>query len=184
MARARSHLYIAASLDGYIADSKGSVAWLDPFNDQEYGYAAYLESMPVMVLGRSTFDQAIGFVADPYPGKRVIVMTHRPLATQTPANAETYAGPARGLAESLFKEGVETYGLVGGGDVNRQFLQEGLLDVLDLFIMPIMLGSGTPLFPAPFSPLTLILHDTARYMNGVTYLRYEIPVQKSGKGTP
>jgi len=184
MKRARSHLYIAASLDGYIADSQGSISWLDAFNDQEYGYAAYLASMPVMVLGRSTFDQALGFAADPYPGKRVIVLTHRPLTANAPANTSTYAGSLRGLAEDLAKEGVETYGLVGGGNVNRQYLQEGLLDLLDLFIIPVMLGSGIPLFPAPYPPKSLILHETARYMNGVTYMRYEIPAQIADKGIP
>ena len=184
MTRARSHLYIAASLDGYIADSKGSISWLDAFNGQEYGYADYLESMPVMVLGRTTFDQAIGFVPDPYPGKRVIVLTHRPLPPHAPSNAQPYAGSLRGLAEDLAKEGVETFGLVGGGDVNRQFIQEGLLDLIDLFIIPVMLGSGTPLFPAPYPPMSLILHETARYMNGVTYMRYEIPAQIADKGIP
>ncbi|MDH4248267.1 MAG: dihydrofolate reductase family protein [Deltaproteobacteria bacterium] len=172
MIRARSHLYIAASLDGFIADSQGSVSWLDPFNSQEYGYAAYLASMPVMVLGRRTYDQARGFVADPYPGKRVVVLTHRPLEPDSQGTDEVYSGPLHPLPEQLGREGVSVYGLVGGGDVIQQFLQADLLDVLELFVIPVLLGSGVSLFPTPFPAKTAQLRDTTHYPNGVVRLLY------------
>ena len=83
----RIRLYIATSLDGYIATPDGDVAWLEPFHAGDYGYDDFLKGIGTLVMGRTTFDQVLGFGAWPYAGKRAIVLTSRPVETP-PEGAE------------------------------------------------------------------------------------------------
>lgn len=169
----RIRLYIATSLDGYIATPDGAVAWLEPFNAGDYGYDDFLKSIGTLVMGRTTFDQVLGFGAWPYEGKRAIVMTSRAVET-LPDGAEIRNADAATVAREAKSFGGGDVWLTGGGNVVRQFLDAGLIDAMELFVMPILLGDGLRLFPEGASQSGLILEDTQAYTNGVVRLLYAV----------
>ena len=69
--------YIAASLDGYIADADGGVGWLEAFNqpDEDYGYGAFYRTLSAVISGRRTYEQALGFGEWPYEGVTTVVIS-------------------------------------------------------------------------------------------------------------
>jgi dihydrofolate reductase len=86
-------VFIATSLDGYIARTNGDIDWLQIVHplDASHGYEDFFVSCDVLVVGRGTYDTALGFAEYPYAGKRVFVMTHRPMESR---HGETFvAGP-------------------------------------------------------------------------------------------
>lgn len=147
MDRPRCSVYIAASVDGYIARPDGGLDWLAPMMvpGEDYGYHAFFATIDALVMGRKTYEVALGFPEWPYAGKRVVVLTHRPIDPRH--GEERYDGPLGALAEDLGKAGVQRV-YVDGGDVIRQFLDAGLVDDLTLSIIPVILGDGIPLFRA------------------------------------
>ena len=166
-------LYIATSLDGYIATPDGGVAWLEPFDAGDYGYDEFLKGIGTLIMGRRTFDQVLGFGEWPYEGKRTIVLSSRP-AEALPAGVEVRNAEVVAVAGELKRLGDGDVWLVGGGNVVRQFLDEGLLDDMEIFVMPVLLGGGAPLFPESASQAGLVLEGVQSYPNGVVRLLYAI----------
>src|SRR5512143_1288856 len=97
----RFSVFIAASLDGYIARADGAIDFLEIVHpvDEAHGYAAFFASIDTIVVGRGTYDTALGFDAWPYTGKRVIVLTRRPVDLRY--GAEAFAGPVAELVPRL-----------------------------------------------------------------------------------
>jgi dihydrofolate reductase len=111
----------------------------------------------------------LGFDAWPYAGKRVIVMTHRPLAARH--GEESFAGTPAALVARLAAAGTRRV-YVDGGDVIRQFLAAGLIDDLTLSIIPVLLGDGVPLFGGAAHGLRL--EGTHAFDSGLVQLRYRV----------
>src|SRR5688572_788699 len=141
----RFSVFIAASVDGYIARADGSIEWLAMVEQEgeDYGFKAFFESVDVLVVGRGTYDAALKFDVWPYEGKRCIVLTHRPRA---PLHGEEFlADDPAALAEKLDREGAR-HVYVDGGTVIQQFLAAGLINDVTLSIVPVILGAGIRLF--------------------------------------
>lgn len=165
-------VFIATSLDGFIARADGGLDWLSlvEMRDEDYGYARFAASIDALIMGRNTYDTALGFEAWPYTGKRVIVLTNRPLEPRHGEEARRGSDlPA--LVEELADDGVYR-AYIDGGDVIRQFLAAGLVDDLTLSIVPIVLGSGKPLFGQLGAELLLQLESTQSWPSGLAQLRY------------
>jgi dihydrofolate reductase len=145
MGRPRCSVYIAMSLDGFIARADGGLDWLTPMMEggDDCGYRAFMGSVDAIVFGRKTYETALGFGAWPYEGKRCVVLTHRPLVARH--GEEPCATPLPELVERLGAEGVGRI-YVDGGEVVRQFLAAGLVDDLTISIAPVLIGDGIPLF--------------------------------------
>ena len=79
------HVYIAKSLDGYVATPNGDVQWLEPFNGCDYGYEKFIASIDTIVIGRVTYEQSLTFGEWPYKGNRVIVQSSRITFLRTPS---------------------------------------------------------------------------------------------------
>jgi dihydrofolate reductase len=170
----RLRLYAAISLDGCLADAQGGVGWLAPFEAQDYGMAGFLAQIGSVLTGRTTYDQARAFGDWPYAGKRVVVMTHRPLDPGAPAGVETARGD---VAAVLGRLRVETPGdiwLLGGAALAQRCLAEGLVDSLELFVMPVTLGAGIRLFAAGGPPRGWRLASAVPHPNGVLALDYRV----------
>jgi dihydrofolate reductase len=156
-------------LDGYIARPDGRLDWLDPFHGEEHGYGAFFASVDALVIGRGTYDTVLGFPEWPYPGKRVIVFTHRPA---NPAHREElWSGSPRALAERLDHEGIRRVYL-DGGELIRSFLRERLVDELTIDMVPIILGAGRPLFASGLPELPLRFLESKSFPSGLVQLRY------------
>ncbi len=164
-------VFIAASLDGFIARRDGSLDWLARVElaGEDYGYAKFAGSVDALVMGRGTYDTALGFGAWPYAGKRVIVMTHRPAERRE--GVELFAGTAEQLCTRLAADGVRR-AYVDGGAIIRQFLAAGLIDDITLSIVPVLLGDGIRLFGD--AEVNLELDSVERWSSGLAQLRYRV----------
>lgn len=165
-------VFIATSLDGFIARADGGIDWLSlvEMPGEDYGYGRFAASIDALIMGRNTYDTALGFEAWPYAGKRVIVLSNRPFDPKHGEESRSGADlPA--LVEELANDGVQRV-YVDGGNVIRQFLAAGLIDDLTLSIIPIVLGSGKPLFGELGVELPLHLESTHSWPSGLAQLRY------------
>jgi len=167
--RVRFAVFIATSLDGFIARLDGRIDWLGPFHDEDHGYGAFFASVDTLVIGRGTYETVLGFIAWPYGDKRVIVCTTRPAS---PAHGEElWSGPVRALAERLDREGARRV-YIDGGELIRGFLGEGLVDELTIDVVPLVLGAGRPLFGSGLPELPLKLLEAKSFPSGLVQLRY------------
>src|SRR5262245_44088049 len=120
----RFSVFIATSLDGYIARANGDIDWLQIVHplDASHGYDAFFASCDALVIGRGTYDTALGFAEYPYAGKRVLVLTNRP--ARSLHGEEFVAGTA---AEVAARVGGARRVYVDGGNAIRQFFAADLI---------------------------------------------------------
>lgn len=169
--RPRCSAYLAVSLDGFLARPDGSLDWLEAVQTpgEDYGYAAFFASVDALVVGRRTYETVTAFPAWPWTGKRVVVLTHRPLEARH--GEVPWSGSLDELLERLHREGAR-HAYVDGGEVVRQFLSAGLLDDLTLSIVPVLLGEGRPLLGGVAAALTLA--SAQPFPSGLVQLRYAL----------
>jgi dihydrofolate reductase len=168
-------LYIAASLDGFIARSEGSIDWLENLagSDDDYGYGEFMETVKVSVMGRRTYEQVRTFPEWPYEGRRTVVMSSGdPLNdARVETSAETPAALVARLRAEYPGDGGRLW-LVGGGALASAFLAAHLVDEMVLTIVPVLLGDGIRLFQGGF-PETLYRHqETRTFITGFVQLTY------------
>ena len=172
----RFRVYLAVSVDGYIADENGGVGWLDPYNSPELGFHEFIKTIGATVMGRATFDQSLEMGAWESDNPRTIVMTHRPI-DDPPSGVEVFDGDIRELAASLradLEPGGKDIWLMGGGKSIQSWQQTGLVDSWELYVIPVTLGAGVPLFPPGTPALTeLQLASSESFDNGIVELKYE-----------
>lgn len=165
--------YVASSLDGYIATSDGGLEWLAPFEaaDEDYGYAEFYASVEAVLLGGRTYEQVLDFGEWPYPGKPVRVFSSRALEVAGPDTVVASASPSR-VASELEARGIRRAWLVGGGTLAASFRAAGLITEYIVSTIPVILGSGIPLFGAPGPQQRLRLVETTSYPDGLVQSRY------------
>jgi len=161
--------YLAISADGNIADSNGGVGWLKRFDGLELGFTDFLGAMRAIVMGRTTYDQVLTFGKWPYAGKDVVVVTSRPLE-DAPKGVRTFSGEVTGLPEILPSDG--DVWVLGGGKLVSAMLAANLVDRLELFVMPVILGGGVPLITGEAGDVTLDLVSHHAHDLGVVELVY------------
>lgn len=142
-------VYIATSLDGYIATSDGGLNWLTevPNPDQnDYGFADFISGIDAIVMGRNTFDAILSFGMWPYDRPVFVLSDHLTLVPEeVSGKAEIVSGDVTELVEELARRGyVNLY--VDGGRTIQSFLAHDLIDQLIITRLPVILGDGIPLF--------------------------------------
>ncbi|MBX2842702.1 MAG: dihydrofolate reductase family protein [Flammeovirgaceae bacterium] len=167
-------LYIATSLDGYIARKDGGVDWLpEGEKGMDYGYYAFYDSIDTVLMGNKTYQQLLGFgVAYPYKGKEGFVFTRNKDFTND-ENVSYIQEDVVEFTRKLRQGDGKGIWLIGGGEIIKIFLEEGLVDELIVFEMPILLGNGIPLFPESEKEIKLELVNSETYPDGVVELRYK-----------
>jgi GrpB-like predicted nucleotidyltransferase (UPF0157 family)/dihydrofolate reductase len=170
--RPKISVYIALSIDGYIARKDDSLDWMDRVGgfDEDYGFQKLLTSIDSLIIGRKTY-QVASTVPDPYPGKRVVVLSNS--LDSVKAGMELYRGDLAKLAEKLYKEGFKHIWVDGGSTIS-QFLSLQLVDEMTLSIIPIVLGSGIPLFHVMEKEIPCRLLSSQSYPSGLVQQHYEI----------
>lgn len=171
-------LYIAASLDGFIARSDGSIDWLESLpnpDNSDHGYGKFLEGIGSIVMGRKTYEVILGFGVEwPYAGFQTFVVSRQPdLAINSP-DTQLVREEIPRLVNQLKASSTKDIWLVGGGELATWFLNQGLLDQIILTVIPVVLGTGIPLFaPAP-KESTWSLNQVESYSSGAVALHYDI----------
>ena len=141
-------VYIATSLDGYIARRDDSIDWLDVPNptQSDYGFAAFMAGVDAVLIGRRTFDVVLTFKAWPYT-KPVFVLsrTLSTLQAHVEGRVTLLGGAPADVTARLRAQGFSRL-YVDGGNVIQGFLREDLIDEMTITRVPIVLGAGIPLF--------------------------------------
>lgn len=176
----QASVFIAASLDGYIARADGRIDWLDQANatippGEDFGYASFFASIDALIIGRASYEKVLTFPEWPYAEKPVIVLSSRPLAIPTSLSASVTASsePIEELLARLEAQGVQRVYVDGGVTIQR-FLAAGCINDLTVTFIPVLLGSGRPLFGSLRQDTWMELVESRGYSNGFVQVKYGV----------
>jgi dihydrofolate reductase len=168
-------VYIATSLDGFIATTEGGLDWLNEFpnpDQDDFGYAEFIAGIDALVMGRKTFEKVLTFGAWSY--KKPVFVLSNTLGQLPPGmegKAEIVSGCLRQLTDRLSERGFKNL-YIDGGLVIQSFLAEDLIDELIISRIPILLGDGIPLFGPLRESLEFHHHKTETFGNGIVKSHY------------
>jgi len=163
-------LFIASSLDGYIARESGEIDWL--FTDQDYGYTEFYAQIDTLIMGNKTYQQVLSFGEYPYKDKEVFVFS-RTQSGATDNKVKFINNDWVNFIKTLRQSHGRNIWLVGGAQLIHFFLQHGFIDELILSIHPIILGNGIPLIVNDSSLETkLELQNIKTFNTGLVQLFY------------
>lgn len=184
----KASVYIATSLDGFIAREDGSLDWLPQSDtdidstetdvadvDGDMGFQAFMASIDAMVMGRNTFETVLSFGQWPYGDTRVIVLSRRgvEIPDHLTATVETSSSPLHELVEHLSARGFEHL-YVDGGSTIQSFLNGGLITQLIITRIPVLIGSGIPLFGPLDNDIHLNHIETVSMPGGLVQSTYQV----------
>lgn len=146
----RNRVFIATSLDGYIADKNHGIEWLETFpipKNIDMGYTAFTSKIDALVMGRNSFEKVLSFDIDwPYD-KPVFVLSNT--LTEIPVGLNEQVYFLKGTIEEILKQ-IHSKGYynlyIDGGITIQNFLKNDLIDEMIITIIPVILGDGVPLF--------------------------------------
>lgn len=173
--------FLATSLDGFIAREDGSLDWLqgsgesdEPPTDEDHGYRAFMTDIDAIVMGRDTYEKVRTFDAWPYE-KPVVVLTHRDLEVpeELAGRVEAMAGPLAEVVAALAERGLRRL-YVDGGRTIQGFLDAGLLDEITISRVPVLIGTGIPLFGPVRADIALRHVSTRTFEGGMVQSTYEV----------
>lgn len=166
-------LYIAASLDGYIATNAGDLDFLSAVEKpgEDYGYADFIAGIDTVILGRKTYEKVLSFgIPFPHADKKTFVVTR----TEKPAEGTIvfYTKSLAELVSALKQENGKNIFCDGGGEIVHELLKQQLIDELIVSYIPVLLGEGIPLFKPgrPQQPLELV--SAKSFEKGLVQLHY------------
>jgi dihydrofolate reductase len=171
----RASVFVGTSLDGFMARPNGDFDFLPAGGGEEHGYTEFMASVDTLLIGRNTYDVVLKFPEWPYSGKRVVVLSSRPIPSprDPAARVERMEGPPREIAERLAATG-SRHVYVDGGLTIQAFLREGLIQRLTITRVPVLVGEGIPLFGSVPRDLRLRHVGTRAYASGLVTSEYEV----------
>lgn len=171
-------VFIATSLDGFIAREDGSIDWLNDANQtvppgEDCGYGEFMADVDVLVMGRNTFEQVLTFTPWPYGSTPVVVMSRKglELPSAVPLSVSVSSEHPAVLIERLNQQGVKKVYLDGGQTI-QSFLAEGLVNRITVTTIPVLLGKGKPLFGSLPADVKLQHKNTKAYPFGFVQSEY------------
>jgi dihydrofolate reductase len=171
----KASVFIGTSLDGFIARANGDIDWLPAGGGEEHGYEAFIASVDALVIGRKTYETVLGFDTWPYGEKPVFVLSTGALAPAPPgAVVEHMSGTPGKIVAQLAQRGIRHI-YVDGGITIQRFLQAGLIQRLIITRVPVLIGSGIPLFGPLQGDIALKHVATRQYESGLVQSEYLVP---------
>lgn len=178
----KTTIYIATSLDGFIARENGDLDWLPGIEDpdsggEDYGYQAFMDSVDVLVMGRNSYEIVRAFDPWPYGDKRVIVLSRSltEISDKLPPTVELRSSSPAELVDELREKGFQ-HAYIDGGKTIQSFLNAGLIHEMIITRVPILIGTGIPLFGPLTQDVKLQHVETRSYANGLVQSRYRVLV--------
>jgi dihydrofolate reductase len=175
-----AHVFIAASLDGFIARADGDIEWLLQRDDpaEDHGYAAFIADKDMIVMGRGCYEKVLTFGAWPYE-QPVLVLSRQLAGTAVPDALEgklRFSGLApKAVMEELARQGVRRVYL-DGGQLLQSFLREGLVADMVITTVPVLIGAGRPLFGPLAGDIDLRLVSSRGFASGLVQSTYRVVV--------
>ena len=174
---AKSSVFIATSLDGFIARQNGDLDWLDQANTtvtegEDCGYTAFMDTVDILIMDRNTYEKVLTFCPWSYE-KPVIVLSRNPIDIPTELTTVTHSSETpQALHTRLSAEGAKRLYIDGGITIQR-FLASGLITDLTITLIPVILGEGIPLFSRQQQDISLTHTETISYPFGFVQLKNE-----------
>ena len=172
-------VYIASSLDGFIARPNGDINWLMEADNsgekEDYGYKEFSDSVDCMVMGRNSMKKVMSFPEWSYEGKRVVVLSNtlKEAPSQLKDKVELYSGSLIMLVTKLKRDGCEHI-YVDGGKTIQSFINEDLITDITITRIPILLGEGLPLFGKTKHDIKLKHIESKSYPSGFVKSTYQV----------
>jgi dihydrofolate reductase len=170
----KASVFVGTSLDGFIARMNGAFDFLEAAGNEPHGYEEFIATVDALVMGRNTYETVLAFNAWPYGAKPVFVLSSRPLPP-APAGAvvERMAGDPANVVAQLEARGIG-HAYIDGGITIQRFLEAGLIQRLIISRVPVLIGSGIPLFGPLTSDILLEHVATRQYAGGLVQSEYVI----------
>lgn len=167
-------VFVGTSLDGFIARTNGELDFLDAGGQEPHGYEEFMATVDAMVIGRKTYETVLGFGGWAYGAKPVFVLSTRPLAP-APAEAvlERMSGAPADIVSNLEARGIGHI-YVDGGVTVQGFLKAGMITRLIVTRVPVLIGTGIPLFGPLDQDVALEHVATRTYTGGLVQSEYRV----------
>ena len=162
---------VAASLDGYIAGPKGEAEWI--ILDPEIDFGKMFKEFDTVLLGRRTFEAMAQGGNRAMPGLQTFVFS-RTLRQRDYPEVIIVADRSEEILATIRREPGKDIWLMGGGTLFRNLLAAGLVDTVEVSVVPVLLGAGIPLLPPPASEAKLKLIRHTAYSTGIVSLQYAV----------
>jgi len=173
----KTSVFVGVSVDGFIARANGALDFLDAGGDEPHGYEEFIATVDTIVMGRKTFETVLGFGGWPYGDKPVIVLSSQPLelsgAVSRGARVEQMAGPPADIVATLSGRGAQ-HAYLDGGITIQGFLRAGLVRRLIITRVPVLIGSGIPLFGTLLRDVPLRHVATKAFRGGLVQTEYQV----------
>lgn len=173
-------VFVGTSLDGFIARRNGEYDFLPADGGEPHGYDEFIASVDTILMGRNTFEVVLKLPSWPYGGKRVVVLSHRPVDFSKITGRgtdgerlEQMSGEPAQIVERLAASGAK-HVYVDGGITVQQFLHAGLIQHITITRVPVLIGEGIPLFGMLQHDVKLRHLGTRQYKSGLVTSEYEV----------
>ncbi|MDD7792898.1 dihydrofolate reductase family protein [Clostridium sp. 'White wine YQ'] len=166
-------LYIAMSLDGYIATKEDDISWLSQVevDGEDYGYAKFIDRIDTVIMGRKTYDKVCSFgIEFPHKDKKCYIISRKKKESN---GVEYYSGDIKKLIEELKNKDGKDIFVDGGAEVVNEILRENLFDEYIISIIPILLGDGKRLFQDGRPTKEVLYVGSKSYFSGLVQVHYK-----------
>ncbi|HEX6982147.1 MAG TPA: dihydrofolate reductase family protein [Balneolaceae bacterium] len=176
----KSSVFIATSLDGFIARADGDLDWLtengNNQGNEDYGYQKFIDSVDAVIMGRNTFEKVLTFSLEKWPySKRVIALTTHSLEIpdHLTDKVTVMSGSPRVIVDQLSREGLNHF-YIDGGKTIQSFLNAGLINEMIITRIPVIIGDGIPLFGPVENDIRLKHISTTSFKSGLVQSKYKM----------
>ena len=172
-------LYIAASLDGFIAKANDDLSFLSMVQQEgeDYGYSGFLKTIDTVIMGRKTYDWVIAHIKEfPHSNLETYIITRT--ERDGGGNLNFYSGDLKDLVNRLKKEPGMNIFVDGGAEIVQELMKVRLIDEFYISIIPVLLGDGIRLFREGLPQLKLKLIDSKQFNTGLAQLHYILAEKK------
>lgn len=175
----KASIFVATSIDGFIAREKGAIDWLSSGENrrsgEDYGYKEFINSVDAIVMGRNTYEQVLSFSSWPYGKKPVVVLSTREVTI--PEKIEKTVSSMNAAPQQVVRR-LSEWGYkhlyIDGGKTIQNFLKDGLIQELIITMVPILIGSGIPLFGSLSHDVHLEHVATRQFDDGLVQCKYKV----------